>query len=147
MDAPGNRQPTQRERIELLEQHMDHMDVMAASLANLEQRFHDLEQTHGPTQGQDFEDIVTELRLEIEDLGGRVGVLTRAFGNAPGGGMEFTRVRVLEPRAYGGARDAKELGNFLLAMEQYFKAVKTDAEETRIFMATMYLSSTIRIGA
>ncbi|CAL5337712.1 unnamed protein product [Camellia sinensis] len=58
--------------------------------------------------GADFEDVVTELRLEIEDLSGRVGVLTRAFGNAPSGGMEFTRARVPEPRAYGGARDAKE---------------------------------------
>ncbi|CAL5400517.1 unnamed protein product [Camellia sinensis] len=141
----GNCQPTQRERIALLEQRMDNMEAMAASLATLEQRVYDLEQTHGPTQGQDFEDVVTELRLEIEDLSGRVGVLTRAFGNAPSGGMEFTRARVPEPRAYGGARDAKKLDNFLFDMEQYFNVVKADAEETRISMATMYLSGDAKL--
>ncbi|XP_028107290.1 uncharacterized protein LOC114306273 [Camellia sinensis] len=145
MDATDNRQPTQRERIELLEQHMDSMETMATSLATLEQRVYDLEQTHGPTQGQDFEDVVTELRLEIEGLSGRVGVLTHAFGNAPSGGMEFTRARVLEPRAYCGTQDAKELDNFLFDMEQYFKAVKADAEETGISMATMYLSGDAKL--
>lgn len=145
MEGASNRQPTQRERIEFLEQRMDNMEAMAASLATLEQRVYDLEQTHGPTQGHDFEDVVTELRLEIEDLSGRVGVLTRAFGNAPGGGMEFPRVRVPEPRAYGGARDAKELDHFLFDMEQYFKAVKAEAKEARVSMATMYLSGDAKL--
>ena len=145
MEGAGNRQPSQRERIELLEQRMDNMEAMATSLATLAQRVYDLVQTHGPTHGQDFEAVVTELRQEIEDLSGRVGVLTRAFGNAPSGGMEFTRARVPEPRAYGGARDAKELDNFLFDMEQFFKAVKADAEETRISMATMYLSGDAKL--
>ena len=43
MDAPGNRQPTQKERIQLLEQRMDNMDALAGSLANLKQWVHDLE--------------------------------------------------------------------------------------------------------
>ncbi|CAL5413401.1 unnamed protein product [Camellia sinensis] len=119
--------------------------LLVQGAATLEQRVYDLEQTHGPTHGQDFEDVVTELRLEIEDLSGRVGVLTRAFGNASSGGMEFTRARVPEPRAYGGARNAKELDNFLFDREQYFKAVKADAEETRISMATMYLSGDAKL--
>ncbi|XP_028062320.1 uncharacterized protein LOC114265704 [Camellia sinensis] len=121
------------------------MDVLETSLDNLEQRVHDLEQTHGLTQGQDWEDVVTELKLEIEDLSGRVGVLTRAFGNAHCGGMEFPRVRVPEPRAYSGARHAKELNNFLFDMEQYFKAMKAEVKETRISMATMYLSGDAKL--
>ncbi|CAL5330901.1 unnamed protein product [Camellia sinensis] len=144
-EGTGNRQPTQKGRIELLEQRMDNMEAMSASLATLEQRVYDIEKTQGPTQGHDFEDIVTELRLEIEDLSGQVVVLTRAFGNAPSGGVELTRARVPEPRAYDGARDAKELDNFLFDMQQYFKAVKADAEETRISMATMYLSGDAKL--
>lgn len=51
-----------------------------------------------------------------------------------------TRVRVPEHRAYGGVRDAKELENFLFDMELYFRAVKPDSDETKVLMATMYLS-------
>ena len=38
------------------------------------------------------------------------------------------RAKVLEPRRYEGARDAKELENFLFDMEQYFRAMRTYSE-------------------
>ena len=42
------------------------------------------------------------------------------------------RAKVSEPKRYEGARDAKELENFLFDMEQYFRAVHTDSEEDKV---------------
>ncbi|KAK3010186.1 hypothetical protein RJ639_010771 [Escallonia herrerae] len=47
--------------------------------------------------------------------------------------------RVPEPKSYGGARDAKELENFLFDIEQYFRAIRVDSEATKVSMAAMYL--------
>lgn len=70
---------------------------------------------------------------------------THAFGNAPGNGLEFTRPRVPQPRAYGGARDVNELDNFPFDMEQYFTVVRGDLRESKISIATMYLSSDAKL--
>ncbi|KAK3031127.1 hypothetical protein RJ639_035125 [Escallonia herrerae] len=60
--------------------------------------------------------------------------------NTPAGGAEHSsRPRVPEPKSYGGARDAKELENFLFDIEQYFRAIRVDSEATKVSMAAMYL--------
>ena len=50
-----------------------------------------------------------------------------------------------EPRSYGGARDAKELENFLFNIEQYFRVVRPDSEDTKIMLATMYLTGDAKL--
>ena len=50
-----------------------------------------------------------------------------------------------EPRHYRGARDAKEVENFLFDMEQYFRAVRVDSEDLKVSMATMYLSRDAKV--
>ncbi|KAK3019826.1 hypothetical protein RJ639_005128 [Escallonia herrerae] len=60
--------------------------------------------------------------------------------NTPAGGAEHSsRPRVPEPKSYGGARDAKEVENFLFDIEQYFRAIRVESEATKVSMATMYL--------
>ncbi|KAK2973543.1 hypothetical protein RJ640_010598 [Escallonia rubra] len=60
--------------------------------------------------------------------------------NTPAGGIEHSlRPRVPEPKSYGGARDAKELKNFLFDVEQYFQAIRVDLEATKVSIAAMYL--------
>ncbi|KAL6971788.1 hypothetical protein U1Q18_031469 [Sarracenia purpurea var. burkii] len=127
--------PSQHERIDQLEQRMNGMEGLVGSLANLEQRVFDLEQREqSSTYG--WEDVVEELRLQKEDISGRLNVLMRAMSNAPtGGSMDFSKARVPEPRSYGGARDAKEPDNFLFDIEQYFKAVKADSEESKTMLS------------
>ena len=122
---------------------MANIEALAASLANLEKRVHALEEARKQTPYQDMED----LKLEVEDLNGRVTVLTRAFGNGIEGGGAFDSFKphVPEPRAYGGARDTKELDNYLFNMEQYFKAVKANSEDTKITMAIMYLAGDTKL--
>ncbi|KAK3009399.1 hypothetical protein RJ639_014662 [Escallonia herrerae] len=56
-----------------------------------------------------------------------------------GGAEHASRPRVPEPKSYGGARDAKEVENFLFDIKQYFRAIRVDSEATKVSMATMYL--------
>ncbi|KAK3026149.1 hypothetical protein RJ639_042592 [Escallonia herrerae] len=77
---------------------------------------------------------------KFQELQDRVELLSRAVVNTPAGGAEHaSRPRVPEPKSYGGARDAKEVENFLFDIEQYFRAIRVDSEATKVSMATMYL--------
>ncbi|KAK3026584.1 hypothetical protein RJ639_041604 [Escallonia herrerae] len=77
---------------------------------------------------------------KFQELQDRVELLSRAVVNTPAGGAEHSsRPRVPEPKNYGGARDAKELENFLFDIEQYFRAIRVDSEATKVSMAAMYL--------
>ncbi|KAK3014253.1 hypothetical protein RJ639_008469 [Escallonia herrerae] len=77
---------------------------------------------------------------KFQELQDRVELLSRAVVNTPAGGAEHSsRPRVPEPKSYGGARDTKELENFLFDVEQYFRAIRVDSEATKVSMAAMYL--------
>ncbi|KAK3025937.1 hypothetical protein RJ639_040853 [Escallonia herrerae] len=77
---------------------------------------------------------------KFQELQDRVELLSRAVVNTPAGGAEHSsRPRVPEPKSYGGARDAKELENFLFDIDQYFRAIRVDSEATKVSMAAMYL--------
>ncbi|KAK3007082.1 hypothetical protein RJ639_016941 [Escallonia herrerae] len=77
---------------------------------------------------------------KFQELQDRVELLSHAVVNTPAGGAEHSlRPRVPEPKSYRGARDAKELENFLFDIEQYFRAIRVDLEATKVSMAAMYL--------
>ncbi|KAJ8511860.1 hypothetical protein OPV22_002294 [Ensete ventricosum] len=54
-------------------------------------------------------------------------------------------VAELTAKCYRGARDAKELENFLFNMEQYFRATRLDSQETKVAIATMYLNGDAKL--
>jgi hypothetical protein len=152
---------TQAQRIETLEGRVDGFGGIAT---RLEERVHALEHRETSQAGSSTdhtvvietlqEELVT-LRQAMEDMNSRVSVLTCLValsgnvGDGNGGHAMVTvnetpRVRVPEPRAYGGARDAKELENFLFDMEQYFRAVKAE-DDQKVSMATMYLTGDAKL--
>ena len=49
-----------------------------------------------------------------------------------------TKVKVLEPKHFNGARSAKDLENFVWDIEQYFKAAKVPDQE-KVTITSMYL--------
>ncbi|KAL0373944.1 UNVERIFIED_CONTAM: hypothetical protein Sradi_3310100 [Sesamum radiatum] len=66
---------------------------------------------------------IADMRREMEQMSIQIGLLQRAVSNAPVVAHDVgARLRIPEPKAYGGARDAKEVENFLFDMEQYFLA-------------------------
>ncbi|KAJ7963972.1 Senescence-specific cysteine protease sag39 [Quillaja saponaria] len=89
------------------------------------------------------------MKDELGELNTKVNITMRAVGNdnhnpyAEGVGQR--RMKVPKPRAFGRARDAKELEKFLFDMEQYFRAVRMDSEEAKVTTATMYLAGDAKL--
>ena len=54
------------------------------------------------------------------------------------------KVRVLEPKAFGGARNVKDLENFLWDIEQYFIAARIPVGE-QVMITTIYLTSDVKL--
>ncbi|KAL2248382.1 UNVERIFIED_CONTAM: hypothetical protein Sindi_2690500 [Sesamum indicum] len=55
------------------------------------------------------------------------------------------RLRILEPKAYSGVHDTKEVENFLFDMEKYFLAVDVQDETKKLSTATMYLTGDAKL--
>ncbi|XP_022855211.1 uncharacterized protein LOC111376484 [Olea europaea var. sylvestris] len=73
--------------------------------------------------------IIPDLQDEMEALRAQLRVLQRPVGNGQAPVPEYApRLRIPEPCTYGGARDAKEIENFLFDMEQYFLAASIEDE-------------------
>ena len=54
------------------------------------------------------------------------------------------KVRVPEPKPFGGARNAKDLENFLWDMEQYFIVARIPVGE-QVTITSMYLSGDAKL--
>ena len=70
-------------------------------------------------------------------------VLKQAVAAASGGVGSF-KPRVLELKAFGGARSSKELENFLWNMEHYFSVAKVGLAE-QVNITVMYLLSDAKL--
>ncbi|KAK3008637.1 hypothetical protein RJ639_013446 [Escallonia herrerae] len=122
-------------RLDALEVNLKATDnARYAENMELEGRFQDRVEHHARhVEGIDWES-------KFQELQDRVELLSCVVVNTPAGGAEHSsRPRVPEPKSYGGARDAKELENFLFDIEQYFRAIRVDSEATKVSMAAMYL--------
>ncbi|KAL0458923.1 UNVERIFIED_CONTAM: hypothetical protein Slati_0519500 [Sesamum latifolium] len=70
---------------------------------------------------------VADMRREMEQMSIQIGLLQRAVSNGPAVAHDAgARLRIPEPKAYNGARDAKEVENFLFDIEQYFLAANAN---------------------
>ncbi|KAL0301855.1 UNVERIFIED_CONTAM: Retrovirus-related Pol polyprotein from transposon [Sesamum radiatum] len=58
---------------------------------------------------------IADMRREMEQMSIQIGLLQRAVSNIPAVAPDAgARLRIPEPKAYGGARDAKEVENYFL---------------------------------
>ncbi|KAL0402154.1 UNVERIFIED_CONTAM: hypothetical protein Slati_4245300 [Sesamum latifolium] len=86
------------------------------------------------------------MRRDIEQMSIQIGLLQRAMSNAPVVAHDVgARLRIPEPKAYSGARDANEVENFLFDMEQYFLAANVEDEARKVSTATMYLTGDAKL--
>ncbi|KAL0445909.1 UNVERIFIED_CONTAM: hypothetical protein Slati_1718800 [Sesamum latifolium] len=89
---------------------------------------------------------IADMRRDMEQMSIQIGLLQRAVSNAPVVAHDAgARLRIPEPKAYGGARDAKEVENFLFDMEQYFLAVNVEDEARKVSTAIMYLTGDAKL--
>lgn len=150
-EAPPRKNLTTKQRLEALEEQGSRMVFVTTTL---EEKVENLETEVAELQAQLAESrelcqelvenqgagTIGELRREMEQMSIQIGLLQRAVGNAPAVAQDVgPRIRVPEPQPYGGARDAKEVENFLFDMEQYFLAANIIDEARKVTTATMYL--------
>ncbi|KAL0293827.1 UNVERIFIED_CONTAM: Retrovirus-related Pol polyprotein from transposon [Sesamum radiatum] len=91
-------------------------------------------------------DGIADMRREMEQMSIQIGLLQRAVSNAPVVAHDIgARLRISEPKAYGGARDAKEVKNFLFDMKQYFLAANVVDVARKVSAATMYLTGDAKL--
>ncbi|KAL0445651.1 UNVERIFIED_CONTAM: hypothetical protein Slati_1693000 [Sesamum latifolium] len=89
---------------------------------------------------------IADIRRDMEQMSIQIGLLQRAVSNAPVVAHDAgARLRIPEPKAYSGARDAKEVKNFLFDMEQYFLAANVEDEARKVSTATMYLTGDAKL--
>ncbi|KAL0348242.1 UNVERIFIED_CONTAM: hypothetical protein Sangu_1052000 [Sesamum angustifolium] len=89
---------------------------------------------------------IADMRREMEQMSIQIGLLQRAVSNVPAVAPDAgARLRIPEPKAYSGARDAKEVENFLFDMEQYFLAANVEDEARKVSTATMYLTGDAKL--
>ncbi|TYK19583.1 uncharacterized protein E5676_scaffold1274G00130 [Cucumis melo var. makuwa] len=64
----------------------------------------------------------------------------RAMANQAlvGGAISVSRVKILKPKTFYGARDVKALENYIFDLKQYFKAINIVTEEAKVTLATMH---------
>ncbi|GFZ21310.1 hypothetical protein Acr_29g0004720 [Actinidia rufa] len=69
----------------------------------------------------------------------KISLIKKAITSSAHGLDISHKVKVHEPKSFGGARSAKELENFLRDMEQYFKVARISNDE-KVLITSMYLS-------
>ena len=88
-------------------------------------------------------DEIASLKNDLEQVRGQVNLLVRAASSISPN-AEVSRVKLPDPKAFDGVRDAKEVENYLFDMEQYFKLAKT-ADDAKISLASLYLTGDAKL--
>lgn len=111
-DQPAPAPRNNKERIELLEAQMAQLTGLVDGMANLGERQDTMETDYMTLNDrvnvleEDARGSLTLLQEQVTELTTKVNLLVRAIGSGdPTRGETTTRMRVPEPRAYGGARD------------------------------------------
>ncbi|KAF2320036.1 hypothetical protein GH714_022341 [Hevea brasiliensis] len=94
---------------------------------------------------EDVVETAKTLQGEVQGLQGQVSLLMKAASNANGGAFEMGKAKIPEPKSFGGARDAREVDNFIFDMELYFTATKNDSDAGQLKMVPMYLANDAKL--
>ncbi|KAE8724094.1 hypothetical protein F3Y22_tig00010927pilonHSYRG00135 [Hibiscus syriacus] len=89
-----------------------------------------------------LEDIIQAIRESIEGIREDLTLCKRAAVSGGANNVSTSRVEFPKPQGFNGARDAKEVENYLWQMEQYFKGIGLNDEATMVKTAALYLSDT-----
>ncbi|KAG8383794.1 hypothetical protein BUALT_Bualt04G0050700 [Buddleja alternifolia] len=92
------------------------------------------------SMGEDLGVLTDVVDLKIDVINTKLSVLKRVVGGSkPDERPSSSKLKVPDPKPFGGARDTKELENFLWDMETYFLAEKISDSE-KVLITSMYLA-------
>lgn len=116
---------------------LNRMDRLVEAVKYLQGQVEDLRTKHDE-MSQDTAAMAEVQRQESVAQSEEITLLKRAVLDQPQGQVGRTRMKVPEPKSFGGARSAKELENFVWDVEEYFTAAQV-ADADRVSIAAMYL--------
>ncbi|KAF2302245.1 hypothetical protein GH714_033861 [Hevea brasiliensis] len=134
-----------------LESRMLNLEAVASDMEELAKSLKSISISHNSLVGavddmkEDVRETVKMIQGELHELEGKVSLLIRATSNPIMGSYEVGNAKIPEPKAFGGARDAKEVDNFLFDIELYFNATKNNSDEGRLKMVPMYLTEDAKL--
>ncbi|KAG8374924.1 hypothetical protein BUALT_Bualt10G0046200 [Buddleja alternifolia] len=97
------------------------------------------------SMGEDLGMLTDVVDLKIDVINTELSVLKRAMGGSmPNERPSSSKLKVPDLKPFCGARDAKELENFLWDMETYFQAAKISDLE-KVSITNMYLASDAKL--
>ncbi|KAG8388763.1 hypothetical protein BUALT_Bualt02G0159100 [Buddleja alternifolia] len=150
-----------RDRLMALEARVQRTEALLGQLLEtpmvaIFQKFHDLEERvekwgksmdeipsfiegRMVSLAEDISILTDAVDMKLDAVNVEISVLKRATGSVVSGdGGPSSKLRVSDPKSFGGERSAKELENFLWDMETYFQVARvSDAE--KVSMASMFL--------
>ncbi|KAE8690049.1 hypothetical protein F3Y22_tig00110929pilonHSYRG00045 [Hibiscus syriacus] len=99
--------------------------------------------------GNEARDAIGVIQLGYGELKAQVSVLQGVVASLIANPVERVGVRakIPDPQRFDGARDAKELENFLFDIEQYFRAMRTESEEDKNELKTSFLPENVDYNA
>ncbi|KAL9268429.1 hypothetical protein AKJ16_DCAP23207 [Drosera capensis] len=87
--------------------------------------------------------VLTSLQEELKVIRVDVSLCNAAIANGGASNVgKGSRIDAPKPKVFSGKRDAKELDIFLFNMDQYFDHMGIENKETKVKMATLFLSDT-----
>ncbi|XP_070025193.1 uncharacterized protein [Nicotiana sylvestris] len=96
-----------------------------------------------------MEQTIDDLTDKLNVVNAALQVLLRGGGNQIGGAANPTsatqKLKIPEPKPYSGARNAKEVENFIFDVEQYFDVVGGLEEAKKLATADMYLQGDAKL--
>lgn len=85
-----------------------------------------------------------EVSERFERISEDMALVKRAVAGGPVSDGHHSKLRVPEPKSFGGSRNAKELENFLWDMEQYFVAAHI-LDREKVTITSMYLTEDAKL--
>ncbi|XP_070036297.1 uncharacterized protein [Nicotiana tomentosiformis] len=132
--------------------------MAAVEGAEIHGKFEDLQQERAEDLAhRELEaDRLISMQQTIDNLIGQLNVVNAALQSLLKGGENQVRaamniapmpqkLKILEPKPYNGARDAKEVENFIFDIEQYFDVVGQLEEAKKVATAAMYLQGDAKL--
>ena len=96
------------------------------------------------TMMEDILPLTDVVKNNLKELEEEMSLVKRIMNSRPTMGETSSKIKVPEPKVFGGTRSAKDLENFLWDMEQYFKAAHVPDGE-KVTITSMYLSSDVKL--
>ncbi|TYK23962.1 reverse transcriptase [Cucumis melo var. makuwa] len=146
MSSTNQSGKAQRDRLVELEEQMLYLVKVPDSICFLEFRLEEIAEKSNTIDA--VADRVEGLPIhEVIDVNTRLNLTMRAMVNQASvkGAILVSRVKILKPKPFCGARDAKALENYICDLEQYFKATNTVTEEVKVTLAMMHLSEDAKL--